>query len=132
MILNQLCMFNDNQIITCSSDRSIKIFVITNFKIKSVLLLLHTESVTDILLLVDVQCENIEEEVRSSGIKTNDFVEKDYIVLIIGEYKLCIKKDKLFDIAPIFKSYFSEEFPDIVELSYINSNICLMIFYIHI
>ena len=65
----------------------------------------------------------IDEEVRSAGIKTNDFVEKDDIVLIIGEYKLCIKKDKLFDIAPIFKNYFSEEFADIVELSYINSNI---------
>ena len=121
--INQLCMLNDNQIITCSSDHSIKICEIDNFKIKSVLPLLHTESVTDILLLADVQGENIEEEVRSAENKDNTFVEKDDIVLIIGGYKLCIKKDKLFNIAPIYKSYFSEEFAYIVELPYINSNI---------
>ena len=121
--INQLCMLNDKQIITCSSDHSIKICEIDNFKIKSVLPLLHTESVTDILLLADVQDENIEEEVRSAESKDNAFVEKDDVVLIIGGYKLCIKKDKLFDIAPIFKSYFSEEFAYIVEIPYINSNI---------
>ena len=123
--INQLCVLNDNQIITCSSDHSIKICEIDNFKIKSVLPLLHTESVTDILLLADVQGENenIEEEVRSAESKDNTFVEKDDVVLIIGGYKLCIKKDKLFDIAPIFKSYFSEESAYIVEIPYINSSI---------
>ena len=125
--INQLCMFStikyDNQIITCSSDHSIKICEINNFKIKSVLPMLHTESVTDILLLADAQSENIEEEVISAESKDNTFVEKDDVVLIIGGYKLCIKKDKLFDIAPIFKNYLSEEFAYIVEIPYINSNI---------
>ena len=121
--INQLCILNDNQIITCSSDHSIKICEIDNFKIKSVLPLLHTESVTDILLLADVKGENIEEEVRSVENKDNTFVEKDHVVLIIGGYKLCIKKDKLFGIAPKFKSYFSEECAYIVELPYINSSI---------
>ena len=121
--INQLCMLNDKQIITCSSDHSIKICEIDNFKIKSILPLLHTESVTDILLLADVQSENIEEEVISAERKDNTFVEKDDVVLIIGGYKLCIKKDKLFDIAPIFKSYFSEEFAYIIEIPYINSSI---------
>ena len=118
--INQLCISNDNQIITCSSDHSIKICKIDNFKLKRVLSLLHTESVTDILLLADVQGENIEEEVRLAESKNDDFVEKDDVVLIIGEYKLCIKKDKLFDIDTIFKSYFSEEFADIVVIPYIS------------
>ena len=122
--INQVCMLSESQLITCSSDHGITICDIDNLQIKNILPSLHTQSVTDILLLADIQNEKKGKEIKLTENKeAKDLVEKDGVVLIIGGYKLFIKKNKLLDIAPIFNCHFCEELTYIVELPYNNADI---------
>ena len=103
--ITQILTINETFVITCSTDKTIKIFDVDRKSVVDEYEKLHTDSVEDILIQVALPGRHI----------------IDKIVLIIGGYKLPVKKEKLLRIAPIFKQFIGDE--DIIELPYYDADI---------
>ena len=103
--ITQILTINQTFVITCSTDKTIKIFDVDKKSVVDEYEKLHTDSVEDILFQVALPERHI----------------IDKIVLIIGGYKLPVKKEKLLRIAPIFKQLIGEE--DVIELPYYDADI---------
>ena len=103
--ITQILTINQTFVITCSTDKTIKIFDVKSESVVDEYEKLHSDSVEDILIQVILPEKHI----------------IDKIVLIIGGYKLPVKKEKLLRIAPIFKQFIGEE--DAIELPYYDSDI---------
>ena len=95
--ITQILTINETFVITCSTDKTIKIFDVNRKSVVDEYEKLHTDSVEDILIQVALPGRHI----------------IDKIVLIIGGYKLPVKKEKLLIIAPIFKQFIRDE--DVIE-----------------
>ena len=103
--ITQILTINETFVITCSTDKTIKIFDVDRESVVDEYEKLHTDSVEDILIQVALPGRHI----------------IDKIVLIIGGYKLPVKKEKLLRIAPIFKQFIGDD--DIIELPYYDADI---------